>query len=118
MKNYLNQLVNEYNKAVENLPYDYHLKKHYYTNGGIATVYVAEITLGGIMTARDIEDMVDAPLHPEPENIIGKFEVTTYTETFYLSVTELTALLRRLLWEIECFYNIRSGNTPNITNVF
>ena len=118
MKNYLNQLVNEFNKSVNTLPYDHSVNKFYYTNGGIATTYVDEISVGKVMTAEDVEDMVDAPLHPDTEDVIGKYEVTTSTETYYLSEQELSALLRRLLWEIDCFKNIRCGLTHTITNVF
>jgi hypothetical protein len=118
MKNCLNQLVNEYNESVNTLPYDYAVNKYYYTNGGIATTYVDEISVGKVMTAEDVEDMIDAPLHPEPEDIIGKYEVTTSTEKYYLSAQELSTLLRRLIWEIDCFKNIRFGLTHKITNVF
>lgn len=118
MKNYLNNLVNEYNESVNNLPYDYKVDKFYYTNGGIATTYVEKIGVGNVMTEKDIEDMIDVPLHPEPENVIGKYEIFTSTETYYLSEEELSTLLRRLILEIECFNNIRFGLTHKITNVF
>ena len=69
MKNYLNNLVNEYNESVNNLPYDYKVNKFYYTNGGIATTHVEKIGVGNVMTEKDIEDMIDVPLHPEPESM-------------------------------------------------
>lgn len=118
MKNYINQLVNEFNELVNTLPYDYRLKKYYYTNGGVATTYVDEISVGNVITAQDIEDIIDVPLHPEPEDIIGKYEVTTSTEKYYLSEIELYTLLRRVIWDIESYNNIRYGSSPKITNVF
>ena len=105
----MRNLIEEFNARVRELPTDSN-NRHYYTNGGIADTYVSTITISdNPMTSEDIEDMCDAPLHPNVEDVIGKYEVYTNESVYYLSEDELSRLLRRLLLDIDCFQSIRSG---------